>query len=98
MLRKTLFWLGLMLAPVASAAGVASLPDDNPAVAKPAAKQAGDKAEIEHLRQDVAREEADSRQADQRLQEQDRQIEALQRQLEALQAAGKATVKPPATR
>lgn len=42
-------------------------------------------AEVQHLQQDVARQEADSARASERLQQQDKTIADLQRQLQALQ-------------
>ena len=43
-------------------------------------------AEVKRLEQDVARQESDSRQASERLQQQDQAIAELRRQLEALHA------------
>ena len=48
-------------------------------------------AEVLRLEQDVARQESDSRQASERLQQQDQAIADLQKQLDALRA------KPPAS-
>jgi septal ring factor EnvC (AmiA/AmiB activator) len=48
-------------------------------------------AEVKRLEQDVARQESDSKQASERLQQQDQAIADLQKQLDALRA------KPPAS-
>ncbi|MGH8159053.1 MAG: hypothetical protein ACREPQ_13105 [Rhodanobacter sp.] len=62
-------------------------------VSVPQARQrlAQHQAEVKRLEQDVARQESDSKQASERLQQQDQAIDELQRQLDALHA------KPPAS-
>jgi septal ring factor EnvC (AmiA/AmiB activator) len=94
---KILGVMGFMLSAAAWAA--AERPAQAPAGSTPAppavqaqARQrlAQRQAEVKRLEQDVARQESDSKQASERLQQQDQAIADLQKQLDALRA------KPPA--
>lgn len=93
-----LFALGLLAAPVLAAGAQA---DQAKALAQPARPHDGAhrldgdiaarKAEVTRLRQGVAQQESQSREAATRLQQRDRDIAELKRQLQALKGA------PPAT-
>jgi septal ring factor EnvC (AmiA/AmiB activator) len=82
--------VGFAIVSTAWASGQAKSPSASPAVVKsPAAAQqqlVSRQAEVKRLKQDVNRQESDSKRASERLQQQDQAIAELQMQLHELQA------------
>ena len=87
--------IGLVLVSTAWAGTnqIGPLPAGQAATSLPQVRQrlTRNQAEVKRLEQDVARQESDSKQASERLQQQDQAIADLQKQLDALRA------KPPAS-
>ena len=93
-MRRGLSWLALAgllaVAPLWARTQQPAAAPVSKAVHASTAAVARQRAEVQHLRQDVAAQESGSRAAAERLKRQDAEIAELQRQLQAAQQAGAA--------